>query len=75
MLNQFNVKVGALEEKVVDLGMDEGLKLLKASLETSTVLTNVFLGNKKAKTFVLHEMTFVFYDVNLEVSFFWNVSF
>ncbi|PQQ12359.1 protein-tyrosine-phosphatase MKP1 isoform X2 [Prunus yedoensis var. nudiflora] len=44
MLNQFKVKeVGALEEKVVDLGMDEGLKLLKASLETSTVLTNVFL--------------------------------
>ncbi|VVA12395.1 PREDICTED: unnamed product [Prunus dulcis] len=49
MLNQFNVKeVGALEEKVVYLGMDEGLKLLKASLETSTVLTNVFLGNKMA---------------------------
>ncbi|CAL8155981.1 unnamed protein product [Prunus armeniaca] len=49
MLNQFNVKeVGALEEKVVDLGMDEGLKLLKASLETSTVLTNAFLGNKMA---------------------------
>ncbi|BFG22610.1 hypothetical protein CerSpe_088840 [Prunus speciosa] len=49
MLNKFNVKeVGALEEKVVNLGMEEGLKLLKASLETSTVLTKVFLGNKKA---------------------------
>ncbi|ONI24174.1 hypothetical protein PRUPE_2G228400 [Prunus persica] len=49
MLNQFNVKeVGALEEKVVFFGKDEGLKLLKASLETSTVLTNVFLGNKMA---------------------------
>ncbi|KAI5346322.1 hypothetical protein L3X38_014201 [Prunus dulcis] len=49
VLNQFNVKeVGALEEKVVHLGMQEGLKLLKASLVTSTVLTNVFLGNKKA---------------------------
>ncbi|VVA40364.1 PREDICTED: DUF674 [Prunus dulcis] len=45
MLNKFNVKeVGALEEKVVNLGMEEGLKLLKASLETSTVLTKVFLG-------------------------------
>ncbi|KAL4621263.1 hypothetical protein ACB092_06G215400 [Castanea dentata] len=33
LLNNFNVKeVGDLEEKVVDLGMDEGVKLLKASL-------------------------------------------
>ncbi|CAL9025457.1 unnamed protein product [Prunus brigantina] len=47
--NQFNVKdVGALQEVVVHLGMQEGLKLLKASFETSAVLTKVFLGNKKA---------------------------
>ncbi|KAG5533330.1 hypothetical protein RHGRI_027505 [Rhododendron griersonianum] len=47
MLNKFNVKdVGALEERVVDLGMPEGLKLLKASLHTEKVLTSVFLGNK-----------------------------
>ncbi|KAI8539937.1 hypothetical protein RHMOL_Rhmol09G0221700 [Rhododendron molle] len=46
MLNKFNVKdVGALEERVVDLGMPEGLKLLKASLHSKKVLTNVFLGN------------------------------
>ncbi|KAG5533326.1 hypothetical protein RHGRI_027501 [Rhododendron griersonianum] len=46
MLNKFNVKdVGALEERVVDLGMPEGLKLLKASLHTEKVLTSVFLGN------------------------------
>ncbi|KAI5318097.1 hypothetical protein L3X38_037805 [Prunus dulcis] len=45
LLNQFNVKdVGALQEKVVHLGMKEGLKLLKASFETSAVLTKVFLG-------------------------------
>ncbi|OMO97103.1 hypothetical protein COLO4_14887 [Corchorus olitorius] len=45
LLNKFNVKeVGALEEKVVDLGMDEGLKLLKSSLQSKSVLTNVFLG-------------------------------
>ncbi|ONH95049.1 hypothetical protein PRUPE_7G048700 [Prunus persica] len=45
VLNQFNVKdVGALQEKVVHLGMQEGLKLLKASFETSAVLTKVFLG-------------------------------
>ncbi|KAI8539934.1 hypothetical protein RHMOL_Rhmol09G0221400 [Rhododendron molle] len=45
MLNKFNVKdVGALEERVVDLGMPEGLKLWKASLYTKKVLTSVFLG-------------------------------
>ncbi|CAI0467692.1 unnamed protein product [Linum tenue] len=45
MLNKFNVQeVGALEEKVIELGMDEGLNLLKASLQSQTVLTNVFLG-------------------------------
>ncbi|KAM5556254.1 hypothetical protein ABKV19_023911 [Rosa sericea] len=49
MLNKFNVKeVGSLEQKVVNLGMEEGLKLLKASLESNSVLTNVFLGKKEA---------------------------
>ncbi|XP_008233658.1 PREDICTED: uncharacterized protein LOC103332687 [Prunus mume] len=49
MLNKFNVKdVGALEERVVQLGLQEGLKLLKASLESKTVLTDVFLGMKSA---------------------------
>ncbi|KAL6277683.1 hypothetical protein ACE6H2_021284 [Prunus campanulata] len=44
MLNKFNVKeVGSLEERIVHLAMDEGLKLLKASLESNAVLTNVFL--------------------------------
>ncbi|MBA0750003.1 hypothetical protein Gogos_003871 [Gossypium gossypioides] len=48
MLNKFNVTdVGALQEKVVDLGMNEAFWLLKASLESKTVLTSVFLGNKK----------------------------
>ncbi|GMN57307.1 hypothetical protein TIFTF001_026412 [Ficus carica] len=47
MLNKFNVKeVGALEEKTVSVGIEEGLKLLKASLESKTVLTDVFLGRK-----------------------------
>ncbi|KAH7840243.1 hypothetical protein Vadar_014629 [Vaccinium darrowii] len=41
LLNKFNVQdVGALEERTVDLGMPEGLKLLKASLHTKTVLIN-----------------------------------
>ncbi|KAL6577352.1 hypothetical protein OROMI_011628 [Orobanche minor] len=48
LLSKFNVKdVGALEEKVVNLGMTEAVKLLKASLETRNVLTCVFLNGKK----------------------------
>ncbi|CAK9176523.1 unnamed protein product [Ilex paraguariensis] len=44
MLNKFNVKeVGVLEERVVDFGMKEGLKLLMASLKTKGVLTNIYL--------------------------------
>ncbi|KAL8029727.1 hypothetical protein ABFX02_14G243200 [Erythranthe guttata] len=47
LLSKFNVKeVGALQEKVVDLGMSEAVKLLKASLETDKVLTSVFLKGK-----------------------------
>ncbi|KAE8670716.1 hypothetical protein F3Y22_tig00112114pilonHSYRG00193 [Hibiscus syriacus] len=49
MLHKFNVKeVGALQEKVVHLGMNEGLKLLKTSLQSKSVLTSVFLGNMRA---------------------------
>ncbi|CAL2242522.1 unnamed protein product [Prunus armeniaca] len=52
MLNRFNVKeVGTLEERMVLLGMDDGLKLVKASLESNTALTNVFLGKKQHKLF------------------------
>ncbi|XP_071732427.1 uncharacterized protein [Rutidosis leptorrhynchoides] len=44
LLNKFNVKdLSALEEKVVHIGMDEGLELLKYSLSSNTVLTDVFL--------------------------------
>ncbi|KAF8030947.1 hypothetical protein BT93_D0208 [Corymbia citriodora subsp. variegata] len=47
LLNQFNVKeIGHLEEKVVSLGIDEGIKLLKASFYSKKVLTDVFLGEK-----------------------------
>ncbi|CAL4965309.1 unnamed protein product [Urochloa decumbens] len=48
LLNTFAVKdIGDLQEKTVQLGYDEGLAILKASLESKTVLTDVFLGNKK----------------------------
>ncbi|KAK7270084.1 hypothetical protein RIF29_22983 [Crotalaria pallida] len=46
ILNKFNIKeVGALQEKVVELGMPEGINLLKASLQSKSVLTTVFLKN------------------------------
>ncbi|XP_021867522.1 uncharacterized protein [Spinacia oleracea] len=35
-----------LEEKEVQVGLQEGLAILKASFETDMVLTNVFLGKK-----------------------------
>ncbi|XP_022748205.1 uncharacterized protein LOC111297882 [Durio zibethinus] len=47
LLNRFNVKnVGALEEKTIKIGMDEAVKLLEASLQSKTVLTDVFLGKR-----------------------------
>ncbi|KAG7993064.1 hypothetical protein I3843_02G158400 [Carya illinoinensis] len=49
LLNKFNVQeLGSLEERVVTFGMDEGLKLLKESLSSKTVLSSVFLGNTGA---------------------------
>ncbi|KAE8670701.1 Detected protein of unknown function [Hibiscus syriacus] len=50
MLNKFNVKqVDALEEKVVNVGMNEGVELLKASMQSKTVLSDVFLSPKAGK--------------------------
>ncbi|GAU12159.1 hypothetical protein TSUD_01250 [Trifolium subterraneum] len=48
LLNKFNVKeIGTLQEKVVEMGMEEGIKLLKASLQSKMVLTSVFIKKKK----------------------------
>ncbi|KAM3307890.1 putative protein isoform X1 [Capsicum chacoense] len=45
LLNKFNVKdVGFLQEVEVNFGMEEALKLLKASFESKTVLTSVFMS-------------------------------
>ncbi|GMI80638.1 hypothetical protein like AT3G09110 [Hibiscus trionum] len=54
MLSKFDIKqVDALEEKVVNVGMNEAVELLKESLQSKTVLTDVFLspkaGRKRAK--------------------------
>ncbi|XBI45424.1 hypothetical protein VPH35_109894 [Triticum aestivum] len=45
MLNAFGIRdIGSLQEKTVQLGYAEGLQILKASLQSKTVLTDVFLG-------------------------------
>ncbi|CAM8952212.1 unnamed protein product [Rhodiola kirilowii] len=49
LLNTFNIKdVGVLVEMTVSIGMAEGLKLLRASLCSKTVLTDVFLRKTDA---------------------------
>ncbi|CAM0879562.1 unnamed protein product [Alopecurus aequalis] len=48
LLNSFGVTdIGSLQEKTVLLGYAEGLEILKASLQSKTVLTDVFLGKKR----------------------------
>ncbi|XP_073027776.1 uncharacterized protein [Primulina eburnea] len=48
LLNNFNIKdVVNLQEMEVTLGMEEAVKLLKASLQSEKVLTDVFLNGKR----------------------------
>ncbi|XP_021866974.1 uncharacterized protein [Spinacia oleracea] len=48
LMNKFHVKdVALLMEKEVEVGLTEGLAMLKASFETKDVLSTVFLGKKK----------------------------
>ncbi|PKU87628.1 hypothetical protein MA16_Dca009800 [Dendrobium catenatum] len=48
LINRFNMKKDVqLMEKVVTVGMEEGIALLKASLDSSTPLTDVFCSPKK----------------------------
>ncbi|KAJ6767960.1 hypothetical protein OIU74_021765 [Salix koriyanagi] len=48
LLNKFNIKdFGLLKEKVVGFGIDEGIKLLGASLLWKDALTAVFLIEQK----------------------------
>ncbi|KAK8662364.1 hypothetical protein V6N13_091942 [Hibiscus sabdariffa] len=44
LLKSFNVQV--LEEKVIEMGLSQGIELVLASLQSETVLTDVFLGQK-----------------------------
>ncbi|KAE8670745.1 Detected protein of unknown function [Hibiscus syriacus] len=49
LLKEFNVKdVSDLEEKVIAVGVNEGVELLKASMQTKTVLSSVFLVKKES---------------------------
>ncbi|KAA3481713.1 DUF674 domain-containing protein [Gossypium australe] len=51
LLNKFNIKdVGVLEEKTIDIGIDKGVKLLKALLQSKTVLTDAFLDKKAGES-------------------------
>ncbi|PKU87627.1 hypothetical protein MA16_Dca009799 [Dendrobium catenatum] len=48
LINRFSMKKDVqLMEKVVTVGMEEGIALLKASLDSSTPLTDVFCSPKK----------------------------
>ncbi|XP_039135870.1 uncharacterized protein LOC120273314 [Dioscorea cayenensis subsp. rotundata] len=54
LLNKFNAKtVNVFEEKYVSLGIQEALELLKASFESKTVLTDVFLAEANGEANVL----------------------
>ncbi|XVE69086.1 hypothetical protein DITRI_Ditri09bG0121900 [Diplodiscus trichospermus] len=47
LLNRFNIKdVGVLQEITIKIGMREAVRLLKASLQSKTVLTDLFFGKK-----------------------------
>nr|DAD45984.1 TPA_asm: hypothetical protein HUJ06_004214 [Nelumbo nucifera] len=48
LLNRLKVKeVGAVKEQVVDFGFNEGLALVKASMKSTTVLTDIFIEKKE----------------------------
>ncbi|KAM3353304.1 hypothetical protein ACQJBY_024455 [Aegilops geniculata] len=51
LLNTFRVRdLTALQEKIVRIGYKEGLAILKASLQSKTVLTDVFLAHKAPRS-------------------------
>nr|CAB3481223.1 unnamed protein product [Digitaria exilis] len=50
LLNACSVRdFGSLQERVVQIGYKEGLEILRASLQSKTVLTDVFLGKNNPK--------------------------
>ncbi|XP_055830497.1 uncharacterized protein LOC129899522 [Solanum dulcamara] len=50
LLNKFNIRdLGVLKEEIVSFGMEEAVELLKASFESETVLTSVFMSRVKSE--------------------------
>ncbi|OWM87531.1 hypothetical protein CDL15_Pgr022643 [Punica granatum] len=48
LLTKFNIQdLGILEEREINVRVNEAVKLLKASLQSKRVLTDAFLRNKK----------------------------
>ncbi|CAI0411438.1 unnamed protein product [Linum tenue] len=48
LLTKFNIKdLGVIEERVVQVGISEGLELLRAFMRTKSALTSVFLEKKE----------------------------
>ncbi|KAK9163674.1 hypothetical protein Syun_004576 [Stephania yunnanensis] len=51
VLKKFNIEnFNCVDELVVDIGMEEGLELLRASLQSKTVLSDVFLPKKASES-------------------------
>ncbi|VAH82967.1 unnamed protein product [Triticum turgidum subsp. durum] len=51
LLSTFRVRdLSALQEKIVRIGYKEGLAILKASLQSKTVLTDVFLAHRAPRS-------------------------
>uniref|UniRef100_A0A2N9ECN4 SHSP domain-containing protein n=1 Tax=Fagus sylvatica TaxID=28930 RepID=A0A2N9ECN4_FAGSY len=54
LLNDLSIKdISSLQEKMVEVDLKKGLELVRASFYSTTVLTDVFIGNKYSETTAL----------------------
>ncbi|KAJ9684146.1 hypothetical protein PVL29_016580 [Vitis rotundifolia] len=59
LFKKYNIEeVDVLEEKVVAIGLDEALQLLKGALQSKAALTKAFLEKEETKTNVNHRMDY-----------------
>ncbi|XP_010658634.1 uncharacterized protein LOC104881149 isoform X2 [Vitis vinifera] len=57
LFKKYNIEeVGVLEEKVVAIGLDEALQILKGALQSKAALTKAFLEKEETKAKVNHRM-------------------
>ncbi|XP_058768823.1 uncharacterized protein LOC131642613 [Vicia villosa] len=74
LLNKFNIKnIDTLQEIVVEFGRNECVELLKASLQSKMVLTNVFI-KKKNKGFSMFKSMAILYFSLLVLGFIVNTT-